>query len=146
MKKESYTHSHSSIFLMEIIIAILFFAIVSAISLNIFVYSHKLSQKTGNLNFAISQSSTAAEIVRSADTTEDACQLLVTLMGATKENENYLIYYDKDYLRCDSSQAACFLTITPAGTVDSLCTWMIQAATMDNEIIYELSLEVYDGY
>ena len=53
MKKVSYTHSRSGIFLMEIIIAILFFSIVSAICLNIFVHTHNLSKSTAELNFAV---------------------------------------------------------------------------------------------
>ena len=46
-------NSRTSLFLMELIIAILFFAIASAICLRLFVGAHLLSEKDKNLNHAL---------------------------------------------------------------------------------------------
>ena len=61
MKKQ--TSSRSGLLLMEIIIAILFFSVVSAICLQLFVKSHKLGQNTEELDMAVRQASSVAEIL-----------------------------------------------------------------------------------
>ena len=54
---------HSSMFLMEIMIAILFFSLVSAICLRIFTASRQMGQDTNDLNMAVNQSENIAELL-----------------------------------------------------------------------------------
>ena len=55
--------SRQSMFLMEIIIAILFFSLVSAVCLRIFTGARQMSQDTGNLHRAVNQAQNAAELL-----------------------------------------------------------------------------------
>ena len=54
-------HSRSSLFLMEMIIAILFFSLASAVCIQLFAKSHTLSTKTVNQNHAVIQAQNLAE-------------------------------------------------------------------------------------
>ena len=58
---------HSSLFLMELLIAILFFILASAICVNFFVQSHLLEQDSINLNHATNAATSAAEIFLSEE-------------------------------------------------------------------------------
>ena len=54
-------HSKSSLFLMELIIAILFFSIASAVCIQLFAKSHTLSTNTVNQNQAVLHAQNLAE-------------------------------------------------------------------------------------
>lgn len=57
----------NSLFLMELILSILFFALTAAVCLQLFVKAHILSQETINLNHAITQAQNFAEVFLSDD-------------------------------------------------------------------------------
>ena len=59
MKK--HTSSRSGLLLMEIIIAILFFSVVSAVCLQLFVKSHNLGQDTEELDMAVRHAGSVAD-------------------------------------------------------------------------------------
>lgn len=121
MKQTLYTHSRSGIFLMEIIIAILFFSIVSAICLNIFVHTHNLSKSTADLNFAIREAANVAEIAKSADSFTEATQLLTDTQNYTEAKSattHYIAYFGENYQTCTSADALYYIDVT-AGLSDA---------------------------
>lgn len=174
MKKVSYTHSRSGIFLMEIIIAILFFSIVSAICLNIFVHTHNLSKSTSELNFAVREAANAAEIVKSTDTFEDATQRLEEAGGYTRSNNNtdgyvldalgysdlngenvYIAFRDDKYQMCTQADAAyCILAAASNDSGDlttafaGVVTWEIHVVSLanvaSNSELYDSSAAMHD--
>ena len=85
-------HSRSSLFLMELIIAILFFSLTGAVCIQLFVKAHLISRSTIELNHAIVQAQNLAEIWLSADAAEQPAPL----------------YFDDDWNPCTqaSSEAA----------------------------------------
>ena len=66
----------SSLFLMELIIAILVFAVASAVCLQIFVTSHQLSDRASKLNSAVNEASSIAEIVNASSSLSEAEDLV----------------------------------------------------------------------
>ena len=60
-------HSKSGLFLMELIIALLFFSLASTVCVRLFVKSATLSQDTVDLTYAISQAQNLAECYSSCD-------------------------------------------------------------------------------
>lgn len=68
-------HSKSSLFLMELIIAILFFSLASAVCIQLFARSHILSRETVDQNNAITQAQNLAESWYAAEGRLDAMQL-----------------------------------------------------------------------
>ncbi|MBQ6696553.1 MAG: hypothetical protein IJN16_07605 [Lachnospiraceae bacterium] len=79
-------HSKSSLFLMEVIIALLFFSLASTVCIRLFVKSHTLSRDTQNLNYAVTQSQNLAEAFIGVD--GDMEQLQSLFPGSHLRNEN----------------------------------------------------------
>lgn len=68
MKRTS--NSRSSLFLIELIIAILFFSLVSAVCLKAFTRSHILNQDARDLNAALMRVESTAELLRAGEQTD----------------------------------------------------------------------------
>lgn len=66
----------SSLFLLELILAILFFSLASAVCVQFFVKAHLLSHNARNLNHAVNECSGIAEIVDAADGADDAADMI----------------------------------------------------------------------
>jgi len=63
----SPSKSHSSLFLIELMISLLFFALAAGICIQFFVHSHLLSQEASNLNHAVIISQSLAEEFRATN-------------------------------------------------------------------------------
>lgn len=123
-------HSKSSLFLMEMIIALLFFALSSTVCIRLFVKSHILSTQTSNLNYAVTQAQNLAECFMGLE--GDMVKLQALFEGSTLENNNCLLsIQDGDYLST--------LLLTPADMQSSDSTCNIISA--DITVYYQESLE-----
>ena len=70
MKYQRHNNT-SSLFLLELILAVLFFSVASALCIQIFTKAHLMSQDARDLNFAVNEVSSMAEQI-SADTLHPA--------------------------------------------------------------------------
>lgn len=140
MKKSQ--NSRSNILLMEIIIALFFFAVASAICIQIFVKSHLLGQDSKALNFATTQTSSIAELLRHSS---DAPATLAPYYGElTEDNGGYSIYFDKTYKPCKREDYFYRIFIISKQEA-SLTTHLIYANTRDSlNPYYELSVVAYE--
>lgn len=82
--------SHSSLFLIELMIVLVFFALASTVCIQLFVQSHLLSQSTAEQNEAILLAESMAEEFRAAD-------------GDISEKE---VYYDENWSVCSREEAS----------------------------------------
>lgn len=64
--------SKTALFLMELIIVILFFALTSAVCMQVFVKAHTIGQKTEGTNYAVLWADNAAECFFAYDGDEEA--------------------------------------------------------------------------
>mgnify|MGYP007123082756 CR=1 FL=1 len=121
----------SSLFLMELILAILFFSVASAVCVEFFVKSHLMSQDSEKLTRAVNECSGAAEIVCTSDSLAEGLSLLQQQYpeGEYPDLGNYdfagspvgagdldakadvKIYYDDFFVPCEESAAAYVLGI-----------------------------------
>ncbi|MEG2770399.1 MAG: hypothetical protein RR902_06225 [Oscillospiraceae bacterium] len=86
--------SKSSLFLMELIIAILFFSVSSAICVQLFVTAHLKSESSVNLNLAVLQAETVAEQYKAG---KGEIFALTKAVNAKKtQGGTYICYYDTD--------------------------------------------------
>ena len=113
----------SVMFLTELMFAILFFAICSAICVHIFVKSHILTQEASETEYALSACDSAAELAASADDLFEVIELFKTAYpllestaydeagnditaGDAAENETeLLIFYDGSGQACGRENA-----------------------------------------
>lgn len=109
-------HSRSSLFLMEMIIAILLFSLASAVCIQLFARSHLLSTQTVNQNHAVIQAQNLAESYLSLEGNVATMQDLFSPSELTDENTLRLAF-DSSWNLCTAEDNAGFyaeLKSTPA--------------------------------
>ena len=92
MKYQRHNNT-SSLFLLELILAVLFFSVSSALCIQIFTKAHLMSQDARDLNFAVNEVSSMAEQMPD-DSLQDAAA-----------------YYDSSYASCEKADAVYVLTV-----------------------------------
>lgn len=121
----------SSLFLMELIIAILFFSVASAVCVQFFVKSHLLSRDSKALSHAVNECAGIAESMNSENP---------PAVGQTK------FYYDEAMVPCESEEAAYVLTVD-VSEEDRMRHAYMSVTTTDDEqrLIYELNTRHYQA-
>ena len=129
----------SSLFLMELIIAILFFSLAATVCVRFFVKSYTLEQESQKSNHAVNAATSVAEIFRNQ---EQPFSLLAEEYPYGEQAENaYYIYYDINWSLCTSSNAVYSVLLQTAET-DTFLIGDITVTDNDNTI-YHLTIKKY---
>lgn len=113
----------SSLFLLELIIAILFFSLTSAVCVQIFVRAHLISRQTQEQNMALEKISGFTEVFLAGDSLQDLPGVTSNTSSSSSGNtavssdtdnstpleseiSEYQIYYDADWQICDPDEAS----------------------------------------
>ncbi len=136
-------HSKSSLFLMELIIAILFFSLTSTVCIRLFVRSHLISQQTINENHAINLVQNLAEGYLGTEGDLDALQQLFP-DSTLSETGTLSLYWDNTWAACSENEAS--YTAVVSGSGPSQDTGLISAdiqllSIKGQETIYSLHLD-----
>lgn len=108
-------HAHkSSLFLMELIIAIVFFALASAVCLQLFVKSHQINRQTEELHQAVNLAVSAAEVFRQSDGSPEEIQALLPELSPV-EDGFLASFYDADFSPCGNTGAVYQLQLLLTG-------------------------------
>ena len=144
-------HSRSSLFLIELIIAILFFSAGSAVCVRAFAQARLMSQAAADLSFASAQVSTAASAVRYTD--GSAASIAEYFPGAESippadadpearygsDAQFCAIWYDSSRQLCSSQEASFTLLIRTEQTGQRVDASLSMTGP-DGEVLYELDL------
>lgn len=132
----------SSLFLMELIIAILFFCLSSAVCVRFFVKSHLTEKETEALNQAVNCASSVAEIIRSSD---DLPSVLKEQFpeGDLKDDGNFLVCFDSGWKICPEEDARWLLELDYEQTNDFLSGEIAVSSAADTATIYTLEVKKY---
>ena len=103
--KESRHNSGTSLFLMEMILALLFLSLSSAACIQIFATARKNRLQAEQWNQIQALTTSVGEILEGTDGTDE--QFLSLLPGGIKKNTNLIWYYDRNGQSCSSGEAAC---------------------------------------
>lgn len=113
--------SRTSLVLMELIITILFFSLASAVCVQLFVKAHLTTNKTRELNHALSITQSIAEVMNGTDGS------IKTIKEFYKDVEGssdyFVIYYDEDFVQTsdyDNATYAADVTVTHVGNLNNL--------------------------
>lgn len=96
-------HARSSLFLLELIVAICFFSITAAICTRVFAAAHLQSIHTQDLNHAIAHTQSVAEAFRSTDGTLESLATLFpdeAILTEDTSDSTILLLYDADWNPC----------------------------------------------
>lgn len=89
MKSDS--SSRSGLLLMEIILAILFFSLISALCLQVFVKAHTLSQDTRKLDAAVRQADSVASVLLAVPEPEKSFRRFILIPPWTAPQEKFIL-------------------------------------------------------
>ena len=104
--------SSSSLFLIELIIALLLFIVTAAVCVQAFGKAQELNARAELMDFASNECSSVCELTSSADSYADAVRLLkIAYPELENKDEIFACYYDADYKPCDKDGAAHKLTV-----------------------------------
>lgn len=121
MKYQRHNNT-SSLFLLELILAVLFFSVASALCIQIFTKAHLMSQDARDLNFAVNEVSSMSEQM-SDGTLQDAAA-----------------YYDSSYASCEKADAVYVLTVHYEPEDTLLKAHISMDTVADNRNIYTLDV------
>lgn len=121
MKYQRHNNT-SSLFLLELILAVLFFSVASALCIQIFTKAHLMSQDARDLNFAVNEISSMAEQMLD-DSLQDAAA-----------------YYNSSYASCEKADAVYVLTVHYEPEDTLLKAHISMDTVADNRNIYTLDV------
>ena len=136
----------SSLFLLELILAVLFFSVASALCIQIFTKAHLMSQDARDLNFAVNEVSSMAEQISAgtlhsdtAASSDDTASDPSTQMP-DDSLQDAAAYYDSSYASCKKADAVYVLTVhyEPENTL--LKAHISMDTIADNRNIYALDV------
>ena len=159
MKYQRHNNT-SSLFLLELILAVLFFSVASALCIQIFTKAHLMSQDARDLNFAVNEVSSMAEQISadtlhpdttaSSDDTAASSGATATSSGATAADpstqmpddslQNAAAYYDSSYASCKKADAVYVLTVHYEPEDTLLKAHISMDTIADNRNIYTLDV------
>ena len=166
MKYQRHNNT-SSLFLLELILAVLFFSVASALCIQIFTKAHLMSQDARDLNFAVNEVSSMAEQISagtlhpdtaaSSDDTAASSDDTAASSGDTAASsddtasdpstqisndawQDDTAYYDSSYASCEKADAVYVLTVhyEPENTL--LKAHISMDTIADNRNIYTLDV------
>lgn len=135
------TAKRSSLFLLELIIAILFFILAATACVKIFVHSRQLENDSIALNQAVIACTSVAEILRSESDPYDMLQEVYPTGTATQDH--FYIYYDNKWKLCSEADARFTVSLQTEYTDDFQKGYI---SVLDQDVsIYQLEIETYLG-
>lgn len=105
------TASRSSLFLMELILTILFFALSSAVCIQLFVKAHVISRDTSDKSAAVLQAQNAAELLKSGEGGFSRLKEYYPNSVSSGATE-LLVCFDQNWNPCPPEQAANQMTVS----------------------------------
>lgn len=133
MMNEKKSTRRSSVFLLELMIAILFFSVASAVCTQVFVKAQDLSREARTLSQAVTACSNAAEILDNIGCPQNAEEILRQEFEDIQENNGELMvtYEENQSLKIKKSEK------------NKIIFYDIQYFDEDGTCIYSLKLEKY---
>ena len=103
--KKSRHNSGTSLFLMEMILALLFLSLSSAACIQIFAAARKSRLQPEQWNQIQALTTSVGEVLEGTDGTDE--QILSLLPGGIKKDTSLIWYYNRNWQSCSSGEAAC---------------------------------------
>lgn len=144
------TKSKSSLFLLELTIAIVFFALAAVICIQLFVKAHVLSRETSELNMAVIQAQSVAEAYKSVHGDSGSLKHVLDspkTTGMVGGGYYCSFFFDSEWQRVsDESEAIYGLEISSdEGRQMRSADIMVYSYGTKKVPIYELEVKTYTG-
>lgn len=131
----------ANIFILELTIIILIFALTSAISVGLFAKAHQVGQKASETNFALMKIQSLAETMKSKQSLLELKELLA--------NEQNILYFDEEWASITDRAKASYIIETNssskktvAGTLATVI-YLARKNSPDTALLYQLHVQKY---
>lgn len=139
--------NHSRIFLMELIVAILFFSLASAICLRMFAASRQMSKDTTELNMAMNQAGNAAELLKYAVSESEAFPDYISSQYpySIADTMDIAVYFDENWNHCTYQNAVYYMQIAQESEENGIipCQIAVWDTTDSEAALYSLELKLH---
>jgi hypothetical protein len=133
----------SSLFLLELIVAILFFALAASVCVRFFVRAHNTSEDSSVLTSGVMQASSVAELIRYDGDIEDSLsQEFPDGQVTVGSNFTFTIYYDENWQECQEESGAYVLTVE-CSQDGNMRVGEISVDEVSGSHIYDLEVKKY---
>ena len=136
-------HSKATLFLMELIIAILFFSLASTVCIQLFAKSHLLGEKTINQNQAVIWAQNLAEGYLAMEGDLEKLETLFEYGTYLENTDSLLLAFDSNWNGCLDTEASYLAKLTsyPINETGLIHADIVVYATTDEENpIYTLTI------
>ena len=134
-------HSKSSLFLMELIISILFFALASTVCIQLFVKSHVIAAQATNQNQATIQVQNLAEAFIASDGDLTVMKSWFAQDSLLSDND-FQLFFDKEWQPCFVSDSSFHIILISSGEIDGLLGADIIVLNKESsEMIYQQHID-----
>lgn len=130
--------SSSTLFLLELIIALFFFTVASAVCVQFFVKAHNMSEDSQELNFAVNECCSVAEIIRASSSEAEAEEEIDNLYPGY---DLQAIYFDNNMKLCKDTAAAFRFKISFETDSDTMVAQIAMNRLEDSKTIYKLEVK-----
>ena len=138
MKKNS--GKGSRLFLIEFLIVLFFFLIISTVCLQLFVKAHLITRRSEALSHAQAAAASVAALIESGnDTPEKSASYFPE---ASIESDGFSITYDSDFRTCTPEKAAYTLKVLMTENGQEVLS-DITVTEKDHSVLYELSVSFH---
>lgn len=134
----------SSLFLMELITAIFFFALCAATCLRIFASAYTMNQSSRNLDQAVYKAESIAEIYKSTGGNLIETAAMYGGYGVVTDNK-LRIRFDKDWKPILQGQGSSFELELAIEEIPLLKSGWITLVKKDGEVIFRLPVKIASG-
>ena len=129
----------STVFLMELIMAILIFSIAATVCVQVFVKSHTLKEESNKLSQAVFASTSVAEIIRSGHDYDVVLSKEYPLLLC--DNDSYSIFFDEGWNNTSNNNAKFCLEIEIDTKNDFLNSVITVYEEKNKAVIYTLHVK-----
>ena len=134
----SQKNTRSSLFLIELMISVLFFALGSAICIQVFVKAYTVNEDARRLSFASLQVSSAASALKYTDGSTASMKEYFPLIQ--EEGTGFVLCYDKNFRACEQKDCFFVLHMTRQQEGNAISARIYMNAPDRKEPLYQLEL------
>jgi len=133
------TNSRSTLFLGEVVLALLIFALSAAVCVGLLFRSYNISETSSELNQAVFCVQSAAEAFKA----QPKLEKVAAILGGDIQLDRCYVYYNEDWLKTGKEDAAFTMLITPR--FEAGVNYATISLSNGAGPIFELTTAVYEG-
>ncbi|MCR5784142.1 MAG: hypothetical protein K6G40_00675 [Eubacterium sp.] len=134
-------HSKSNLFLIELMIAVFFFALAAAVCIQMFAMGHSINMENEQKEHAIMHSISLAETFEATD--GELVAMAEILSGEKKEDESIALYFDENWQSAEEEEAAYEVVLVKSEDEDFSYASIVTTECSSGDEIYSLDTQIY---